>query len=116
VPGTMTQAGMRRAEVVVQLLVVLSILAAVQAFGEVYTWKDTRGVDHYANRKDDIPVRYRSDAKSLEYDREPKAAGLPSADRNANSPDRSEARTPGPKEQEGTSRTRRRKRSGDEEE
>lgn len=60
----------------VKLLLVVLMLAASQAHGEVYTWKDSRGIDHYTNRKDDIPVRFRSSAKALEYDREPKAAGI----------------------------------------
>lgn len=64
---------------ILRLLLVLLILSAAQAHGEVYQWKDARGVDHYTNRKDDIPVRYRSDAKAMEYDQEPKAAGRPAS-------------------------------------
>jgi hypothetical protein len=57
-----------------KFLLVVLILVASQAHGELYTWKDSRGIEHYTNRKDDIPVRYRAEAKTLDYDREPKAA------------------------------------------
>ena len=113
-PGALTQVGMRRVAGAVKLLVGILFLAAAQAHGEVYTWKDSRGVDHYANRKDDIPVRYRSAAKSMEYDREPKAAGLPSANQGASRSGQPEARKSDLKEQ-GTSRTRKRNTQRDEE-
>jgi len=61
----------------VKFLLVVVMLAASQAHGEIYVWKDSRGVNHYTNRRDDIPVRYRPDAKAMEYDREPKSSGLP---------------------------------------
>jgi uncharacterized protein DUF4124 len=49
-------------------LLVALILVASAAHGEIYTWKDSRGTSHYANRPDDIPPRYRSRAKPLNYD------------------------------------------------
>ena len=49
-------------------LMVVLILIATAAQGEIYTWKDSRGTAHFTNRLDDIPPRYRNRAKSLNYD------------------------------------------------
>jgi len=115
VSGALTHVGMKRVGGGAKLLVAVLFLVAAQAHGEVYTWKDSRGVDHYANRKDDIPARYRSEAKSMEYDREPKAAGLPSANHGASRPERPETRKSDLNEQ-GASRTRKRNTQRNEEE
>jgi hypothetical protein len=90
-----------------KLLLVVLLLAASQAYGEVYTWKDSRGVDHYTNRKDDIPVRYRSGAKAMEYDREPRAAGLPVPGNDTISTDRPERVMPRAGEKSGTTDVKR---------
>ena len=49
-------------------LMVVLILIATAAHGEIYTWKDSGGTAHFTNRLDDIPPRYRNLAKSLNYD------------------------------------------------
>jgi Domain of unknown function (DUF4124) len=77
-------------EAMVKVMFVVMLFAASQAHGEVYTWEDSRGAQHYTNRKDDIPVRFRSDAKSLDYDREPRAGGLPRLENTAPFPDQPE--------------------------
>lgn len=51
----------------------LLIFAASVAHGEIYTWTDSRGAAHYTNRKDEIPVRYRPGARSLNYGDETRA-------------------------------------------
>ena len=48
-------------------LLVMLVFVASSAHGEIYTWTDSRGADHYTNRTDDIPVRYRASAKALKY-------------------------------------------------
>ncbi len=59
------------------LLAVL-VFAASAAHGEIYKWADSRGITHYTNSMDEIPVRYRARAKSLAYETEKKAdAGTP---------------------------------------
>ena len=62
-------------EVIVKklLLAVVPVFAASLAHGEIYTWTDTRGAAHYTNRMDEIPVRFRAKAKSLNYGEEPQA-------------------------------------------
>ena len=55
------------------LLVVMLVFVASFAQGEIYTWTDSRGAAHYANRVDDIPVRYRAKAKALNYGEDPQA-------------------------------------------
>ncbi len=54
------------------LLAVL-VFAASAAHGEIYKWADSRGITHYTNSMDEIPVRYRARAKSLAYETEKKA-------------------------------------------
>jgi hypothetical protein len=43
------------------------LFMAASAYGEIYTWTDARGAVHYTNRLDEIPVRHRARAKSLNY-------------------------------------------------
>jgi hypothetical protein len=62
-------------------LLVMLVLVASSAHGEIYTWADSRGAAHYTNRLDEIPVRYRTRAKSLNYGEEPQP-GASSAQRN----------------------------------
>jgi hypothetical protein len=61
-----------------KLLSIILVFAASSAFAEVYTWHDARGAHHYTNRPDEIPVRYRAGAKSLNYGAEPQS-GAPSS-------------------------------------
>lgn len=53
------------------LLVVL-LLTASTAHGEIYTWKDPHGTAHFTNSMDEIPVRYRDRIKVLTYETEQK--------------------------------------------
>lgn len=55
------------------LLVVMLVFVASFAQGEIFTWTDTRGAAHYTNRMDEIPVRFRAKAKSLNYGEDPQA-------------------------------------------
>ena len=45
---------------------VILVLAASSAYGEIYTWTDSRGTAHYTNSEYEIPVRYRPRAKVLD--------------------------------------------------
>jgi len=47
-----------------KLLIILLFLAS-PAYGEIYTWKDSRGTAHYTNSEYEIPERYRAKAKVL---------------------------------------------------
>ena len=47
-----------------KLLLVLILLAS-SAYGEIYTWKDSRGTIHYTNSEYEIPEKYRAKAKVL---------------------------------------------------
>lgn len=53
------------------LLVVLLLTASI-AHGEIYTWKDHQGTAHFTNSMDEIPVRYRARIKVLAYETEQK--------------------------------------------
>lgn len=48
-----------------KLLVLLLVLSAAPASGELYTWKDTSGTSHYTNLPDTIPQKYRKKVKVL---------------------------------------------------
>jgi len=47
-----------------KLLLILLLLAS-SAYGEIYTWKDSRGTAHYTNDQYEIPERYRAKSKVL---------------------------------------------------
>ena len=70
-----------RLEGIMKWLLVLLVLVAPPAYGEIYSWTDSRGVAHYTNRLDEIPVLYRTRAKSLNYGDDPQP-GVSSAPRN----------------------------------
>lgn len=59
----------------VSALVLLLLLGSNQASAVVYIWKDAKGVAHYTNREDEIPVRYRAKAKILYPDQTDAAPG-----------------------------------------
>lgn len=44
-------------------LMVMLLFVASSAYGEFYTWTDSRGVAHYTNSTYEIPARYRAKAK-----------------------------------------------------
>lgn len=52
----------RLGEIMKKLMVML-LFAASSAYGEFYTWTDSRGVAHYTNSTYEIPARYRAKAK-----------------------------------------------------
>jgi hypothetical protein len=70
-----------RLEGIMKRLLVLLVLVAPPAYGEIYSWTDSREVAHYTNRLDEIPVHYRTRAKSLNYGDDPQQ-GVSSAPRN----------------------------------
>jgi hypothetical protein len=47
-------------------IVLLLLLVASTAYGEIYTWKDARGTVFYTNSLHEIPARYRPRAKLLD--------------------------------------------------
>ena len=53
------------------------LLTASVAHGEIYTWKDSRGTDHYSNSTYDIPKQYRAKAKVLDMGIPDKSASAP---------------------------------------
>ena len=48
------------------LLVLLLMLSAAAAYGEIYTWRDGGGTEHYTNSLDEIPARYLKKARVLD--------------------------------------------------
>ena len=59
-------------------LLVMLVFVASSAHGEIYTWSDSRGANHYTNRTDEIPVRYRASAKALNYGTDPQTGAFSS--------------------------------------
>jgi len=49
------------------LLVLVLLFMASSAYGEVYRWKDSAGVLHFSNSLDDVPARYQSKVKAMNY-------------------------------------------------
>lgn len=65
-----------------RLLIVL-VLVASSAYGEIYTWIDSRGTSHYTNSMYEIPERYRAKVKVLDLGMSQKAdASSPSPQQN----------------------------------
>ena len=61
-----------------KVIAIILVFVATAAYGEIYTWTDARGAANYANRMDDVPVRYRAKARSLNYGVDPQVgASLP---------------------------------------
>lgn len=46
-----------------RLVALLILLSASAAYGEIYTWKDSRGTVFYTNSIDEIPARYLKKAR-----------------------------------------------------
>jgi hypothetical protein len=59
-----------------KLLVILLLLASA-AHGEIYTWTDSRGTAHYVNSLYDVPDRYRATVKTLDIGEPKKDTGAP---------------------------------------
>ncbi|AJE02720.1 DUF4124 domain-containing protein [Geobacter pickeringii] len=59
-------------------VLLLLLLLASSAYGEIYTWRDSKGVRHYTNSEYEIPERYRKKAKVLDLGIGTKAAPPPS--------------------------------------
>lgn len=66
-----------------KVIAIILVFVATSAYGEIYTWTDARGAANYANKLDDIPVRYRAKAKSLNYGADPQG-GAPLPQRTDN--------------------------------
>jgi hypothetical protein len=49
-------------------LFLLTLLFAATAHSEIYKWSDAQGAVHYVNSPDDIPLRYRAKAITMNYD------------------------------------------------
>jgi hypothetical protein len=49
-----------------KIAMTLLLFFASTAYGEIYTWKDSRGTAFYTNSLHEIPARYRSKAKILD--------------------------------------------------
>jgi hypothetical protein len=49
-----------------KIAMTLLLFFASAAYGEIYTWKDSRGTAFYTNSLHEIPARYRSKAKILD--------------------------------------------------
>ena len=62
---------------VARIVSLVLLLTAVPGHGEIFMWNDERGTAHYTNRQDDIPLRFRAGAKSLNYDQAQQAGSLP---------------------------------------
>jgi hypothetical protein len=46
-------------------LMIMLVLIASSAYGEIYRWTDSRGTIHFTNSSYEIPERYRSRAKTV---------------------------------------------------
>lgn len=47
-------------------MIILLVLVASTAHGEIYTWTDSRGTAHYTNSLYEVPSRYRGKVKVLD--------------------------------------------------
>lgn len=50
------------------VLLLLLLVLASSASGEIYRWRDGAGVFHYSNSLDDVPLRQRERVKVMNYD------------------------------------------------
>jgi hypothetical protein len=46
------------------VVLVALIFVASPAFGIIYSWTDSQGIEHYTNKDYEIPVRYRTRVKA----------------------------------------------------
>ncbi|ACM21898.1 protein of unknown function, DUF4124-containing [Geotalea daltonii FRC-32] len=49
----------------VKKLLIMLVLVASSAQGEIYAWRDSKGTTHYTNSMVEIPARYKAKAKVL---------------------------------------------------
>lgn len=56
-------------------LLILLLFLTSSAYGEIYTWTDSKGTKHYTNSEYEIPERYRKKAKVLDLGLGPKTDG-----------------------------------------
>lgn len=54
------------------LTLVLLLVLASSASGEIYRWRDRGGVLHFSNSLDDVPLRYREKVTVMNYGPAPK--------------------------------------------
>jgi hypothetical protein len=50
-----------------KILLLLILLQSSAAHGEIFKWIDRGGTAHYSNSMDDVPERYRSRVKQMNY-------------------------------------------------
>ena len=62
------------------LLILLFLVSS--AYGEIYTWKDSRGTVYYTNDQYEIPESYRAKSKVLDLGIEQKKSDNPFAQQN----------------------------------
>ena len=52
-----------------KIFILISLIAAASsAYGEIFTWVDSKGIAHYTNKAHDIPPHYRNKAKAMYQD------------------------------------------------
>lgn len=61
------------------LLLILLFFVALPASAEIYRWRDSKGVSHYSNNLDDVPLRYRAKVKAMNYEQVQKGGTTPQA-------------------------------------
>lgn len=61
------------------LLVLMLFFMASSVYGEVYRWKDSAGVLHFSNSLDDVPARYQTKVKAMNYGGEERKGESPPA-------------------------------------
>jgi len=59
------------------LLLILLLSVAVPAGAEIYRWRDGKGVSHYSNNLDDVPLRYRAKVQAMNYEQLQKGGTAP---------------------------------------
>ena len=83
-----------------RLLIVMVFIASA-AYGEIYTWIDSRGTAHYTNSMYEIPERYRAKVKVLDLGMSQKADTSPPQQDGQTQPLKPEVR-PGAQKIDGT--------------
>lgn len=58
-------------------LLILLLSVALPASAEIYRWRDSKGVSHYSNNLDDVPLRYRAKVRAMNYEQVQKGGTTP---------------------------------------
>jgi len=59
------------------LLLILLLTVALPVSAEIYRWRDSKGVSHYSNNLDDVPLRYRAKVQPMNYEQVQKGGTTP---------------------------------------